>query len=64
MSTGALVLRDSSKLPKIQRTPRSPGTHTVGSWVIDGISLYREPRTGNQYICNWASKKLASPKTK
>ena len=36
--------------------PRSPGTHVVGSWVIDSISLYREPRTGTQYIGNWASR--------
>ena len=23
-------------------TPRSPGTHIVGPWVIDGINLYRD----------------------
>ena len=36
----------------------SPGTHVVGSWVIDSISLYRDPRTGTPYIPyigNWAS---------
>ena len=32
-----------------------PGTHIVGSWVIGSISLYRDPRTGTQYIGNWAS---------
>ena len=36
--------------------PRSPGTHIVGSWDIDSISVYREPRTGTQYIGNWASR--------
>ena len=36
--------------------PRSPGNHIVGSWVIDSISLYREPGTGTQYIGNWASR--------
>ena len=36
--------------------PRSPGTHIVGSWVIDRISLYREQRTGTQYIGIWASR--------
>ena len=35
--------------------PRSPGTRIVGSWVIDSISLYRDPRTGTQYVGNWAS---------
>ena len=24
--------------------PRSPGTHIVGSWVIDTTSLYRGPK--------------------
>ena len=33
--------------------PRSPDTHIVGSWVIDSISLYRDPRTGTQYIGNY-----------
>ena len=33
-----------------------PGTHIVGSWVIDRKSLYRDPRTGTQYIGNWASR--------
>ena len=35
--------------------PRRVGTHIVGSWVIDSISLYRDPRTGTQYTGNWAS---------
>ena len=30
----------------------------VGSWVIGSISLYRDPRTGTQYIGNWASRSL------
>ena len=41
--------------PKLYN-PRSPGTHIVGSWVIDSISLYKDPRTGAQYIGNWASR--------
>ena len=36
--------------------PRSPGTHIVCSWVIDSISLYRDPMTGTQYLGNWASR--------
>ena len=36
--------------------PRSPGTHIVGSCVMDRISFYRDPRTGTQYIGNWASR--------
>ena len=36
--------------------PRSPGTHIGGSWVIDSINLHRDPRTGTQYIGNWASR--------
>ena len=36
--------------------PRSPGTHIVGSWVIDSIGLYRDPRTGTQNTGNWASR--------
>ena len=36
--------------------PRSPGTHIVESWVIDSKSLYKDPRTGTQYIGNWASR--------
>ena len=36
--------------------PRSPGTHIVGSWVMDNISLYRDPRTGTQFLGNWASR--------
>ena len=39
-----------------QNFPRSQGTHIVGSWVIDSISIYRDPRTGTQYIRNWASR--------
>ena len=35
---------------------RSPGTHIVGPWVLDGIKLYRDLRTGTQYIGNWASR--------
>ena len=38
------------------RVPRSPGTYIVGPWVIDSIGLYRDPRTGTQYIGNWASR--------
>ena len=36
--------------------PRSPGTHRVGPWVIDSINLYRDLRTGTQYIGNWATR--------
>ena len=36
--------------------PGSPGTHMVGSWVIDSISLYRDPRTRTQYVGDWASR--------
>ena len=36
--------------------PRSPGTHIVGSRVRDSIGLYRDPRTGTQYIGDWASR--------
>ena len=36
--------------------PGSPGTHIVGPWVIDTISLYSDLRTGTQYIGNWASR--------
>ena len=36
--------------------PRSPGAHIVGPWVIDSINLYRDLRTGTQYIGNWASR--------
>ena len=39
-------------------TPRSPGTHIVGSWLVDSISSYRDPRTGTPYIGNWASRVL------
>ena len=38
--------------------PRSPGTYLVGPWVIDSIGLYRDPRTGTQYIGNWAFRGL------
>ena len=34
----------------------SPGTHIVGPWVTDSIKLYRDLRTGTQYIGDWASK--------
>ena len=37
-------------------TPRSPGTHIVGPWVIDSINSYRDLRTGTQYVGNWASR--------
>ena len=37
--------------------------HVVGSWVIDRISLYRDPRTGTQYIGNWASRDYKSQHT-
>ena len=36
--------------------PRSPGTPSAGSWVIASIGLYGDPRTGTQYIGNWASR--------
>ena len=36
--------------------PRSPGTHIVGPWVIDSINVYRDVRTGTQYIGIWASR--------
>ena len=36
--------------------PRSPGTHIVGPWVTGSIELYRDLRTGTQYIGNWASR--------
>ena len=39
-----------------QTCPRSPGTHTVGPWVVDSTNLYRDLRTGTQYIGNWASR--------
>ena len=39
-------------------TPRSPGTHIVGSWLVDSISSSRDPRTGTPYIGNWASSVL------
>ena len=39
-----------------QMKPRSPGTHMVGPWVIDSINLYRDLRTGTQYIGNWACR--------
>ena len=38
--------------------PRSPGTHVAGPWVTDSIELYRDLRTGTQYIGNWASRAL------
>ena len=38
--------------------PTSPGTHIVGPWVTDNIKLYRDLRTGTQYIGNWASRAL------
>ena len=41
--------------------PRSPGTHIVGSWVIDSTSFYRDPRTGTQYIGNWTSRVIQCP---
>ena len=36
--------------------PRSPGTHIVGPWVIDSKNVYKDLRTGTQYIGNWASR--------
>ena len=36
--------------------PRSPGTHVVGSWDIDSKNVYRDFRTGTQYVGNWASR--------
>ena len=35
--------------------PRSPGAHIVGPWVMDSTNLYRDVRTGTQYIGNWSS---------
>ena len=40
----------------VKQDPGSPGTQKVGSWVLDSISLYRDPRTGAQYVGNWASR--------
>ena len=48
--------RDISK--RIPPIPRSPGTHIVGPWVIDSINLYKDLRTGTQYMGNWASRVL------
>ena len=45
-----------SPSPEPLTDPRSPGTHIVGSWVIDRISFLRDPRTGTQYTGNWASR--------
>ena len=45
-----------AKIMSKHTNPRSPGTHLVGSWVIDSISVYRDPRTGTQYVGNWASR--------
>ena len=42
----------------METIPRSPGTHIVGSRVIDSIRLCRDPRTGTQHIGNWASRVL------
>ena len=42
----------------IHTYPRSPGTHIVGPWVIDSINLYRDLRTGTQYMGNWASRDI------
>ena len=47
------VQDEAATLP---RSPRSPGTHTVGSRGIGSITLHRDPRTGTQYIGNWASR--------
>ena len=33
-----------------------PSTHIVGPWVINSTNLYRDLRTGTQYIGNWASR--------
>ena len=43
----------------VQTKARSPGT-CIGSWVIDSIGLYRDSRTGTQYVGNWASRVIAS----
>ena len=40
--------------------PRSPGTRIVGAWVTDSIKLYRDLRTGTQYIGNWGVPVLKS----
>ena len=40
---------------------RSPGTHIVGPWVPDIIQLYRDLRTGTQYVGNWASRVTLDP---
>ena len=39
--------------------PGSPGTHIVGPWLIDSMNLYRDLRSGTQYIGNWASGAIA-----
>ena len=41
-------------------SPGSPGTHVVGPWVPDSIKLYRDLRTGTQYIGNWASSVIVN----
>ena len=28
----------------------------VGPWIIDSVNSYRDLRTGNQHIGNWASR--------
>ena len=40
--------------------PRSPGTYIVGPWVVDSTNLYRDLRTGTQYVGKWASRETAS----
>ena len=50
-----LLLYHCDRLRRLPN-PRSPGTHIVGPWVTDNIYLYRDVRTGTQYIGNWASR--------
>ena len=40
--------------------PRSPGTHIVGPWVIDSIRVYRDLKTGTQYVGIWASRVIVN----
>ena len=63
-SVKVVVAAGAAPLKGFRAYPRSPGTHIVGSWVIDSIRIYTDPRTGTQYIYiyiyiymgNWASR--------
>ena len=50
------TLKGTCKVYGRNISSRSPGTHIIGSWVMDSILLYKEPRTGTQYMGNWASR--------